>query len=136
MKFGQSIEHPKRNICLKKLCRNLEGNYEEGILAPDHKDFILGKSKWSSTLFYYISISRKLAYDRKKLLKTLHYWSRDMLNFDILDNGLGIVSSAHFVYDFSPKMFLMLYSINWPNGIAWLPLLLEILSNMCIAIDC
>ena len=34
-----------------------------------------------------------------------------MLNFDILDKGLGIVSPAHFVYDFSTKMF-MLYSIN------------------------
>ena len=31
-------------------------------------------------------------------------------------------------------MFLMLYSINWPNFIVWLPLLLEILGNMCIAI--
>ena len=57
-----------------------------------------------------------------------------MLNFDFLDKGLGIVSPVHFVYDFSPKMFLMLYSINWPNFIAWLPLLLEILDNMCIAI--
>ena len=59
-----------------------------------------------------------------------------MLNFDFLDKGLGIVSPAHFVYDFSTKMFLMLYSINWPNFIAWLPLLLEILGNMCIAIVC
>ena len=56
-----------------------------------------------------------------------------MLNIDILDKGLGTVSPAHFVYDFSPKMFL-LYSINRPNFIVWLPLLLEILGNMCIAI--
>ena len=35
-----------------------------------------------------------------------------MLNFDILGNGLGIVSSAHFVYEFSTKMFLILYSAN------------------------
>ena len=35
-----------------------------------------------------------------------------MLNFDILDKGLGIVSPAHFEYDFLTKMFLMLYSIN------------------------
>ena len=26
-----------------------------------------------------------------------------MLNFDFLDKGLGIVSPAHFVYDFSTK---------------------------------
>ena len=35
-----------------------------------------------------------------------------MLNFDFLDKGLGIVSAAHFVYDFSTETFLMLYSIN------------------------
>ena len=57
-----------------------------------------------------------------------------MINFDILDEGLGIVSAANFVYDFSTKMFLTLYSINWPKLIVWLPLLLEILGNMCIAI--
>ena len=58
-----------------------------------------------------------------------------MLNFDFLDKGLGIVSPVYFLYDFSTKIFL-LYSINWPNFIAWLPLLLEILGNMCIAIAC
>ena len=59
-----------------------------------------------------------------------------MPNFDFLDKVLGIVSPAHFVYDFSPKMFLMLYFINRQNFIVWLPLLLEILGNMCIAIVC
>ena len=52
------------------------------------------------------------------------------LNFDFLEKGLGIVSPPYFVYDFSRKMFLMLYSINWPNFIVWLPLLLEILGNI------
>ena len=59
-----------------------------------------------------------------------------MVNFDFLDDGLRIVSAAHFVYDFSTKMPLVLYSINRPNFIAWLPLLLEILGNTCIAIVC
>ena len=59
-----------------------------------------------------------------------------MLNFYFLNKGVGIVSPAHFVYDFLAKMFLMLYSINWPYFIAWLPLLNEILGNMCIAIVC
>ena len=71
-----------------------------------------------------------------KLFKTLHYWSRDKLNFDSLDKGLEIVSPARFEHNFSTKMFLMLYSINWPNSIAWLLLLLEILGNTCIAIAC
>ena len=34
-----------------------------------------------------------------------------MLNFDFLDNSLGKVSPPHFVYDFSTKMFHMLFSI-------------------------
>ena len=53
-----------------------------------------------------------------------------MLNFEFLEKGLGIVSLPPFVYDFSRKMFLMLYPINWPNFIAWLLLLLEILVNV------
>ena len=59
-----------------------------------------------------------------------------MLNFDILDNGLGIVSPAHFAHGFSKKTFPMSYSINWPNFFAWLPLLFEILDNMSIANVC
>ena len=59
-----------------------------------------------------------------------------MLNFDILNKGVRIVSAAHFVYDFSTIMFVKLYSINWPNFIVSLPLLLEILGNMGIAIVC
>ena len=34
-----------------------------------------------------------------------------MLNFDFLGEGLEIVSPAHFVYDFSTKLLLMLHSI-------------------------
>ena len=40
-----------------------------------------------------------------------------MFNFDFLDKGLEIVFPAHFAYNFLTKMFLMLYSINWPNFI-------------------
>ena len=36
-----------------------------------------------------------------------------MLNFDILDKGLGIVSVAHSMYDFSTKMFINLYSSSY-----------------------
>ena len=57
-----------------------------------------------------------------------------MLNFDFLEKGLGVVSSPYFVYDVSRKMFLMLYSINRPNFIVGLSLILEILGNIYIAI--
>ena len=43
---------------------------------------------------------------------------------------------SHFQYDFWRKIFLTLYAIKWLNLIAWLPLLLEILGNMCIIITC
>ena len=59
-----------------------------------------------------------------------------MLNFDFLEKDLGIASPPHFVYDFSKKIFFMLYFTNWPNFIASLSLLLDILINMCIAIAC
>ena len=35
-----------------------------------------------------------------------------MLNFDILEKGLAVVSPPYFVYDFSRKMLFILYSIN------------------------
>ena len=59
-----------------------------------------------------------------------------MLKFGFLDKALGIVSPAHFVHDFLAKVFLMLYSINRPNFITWLSLILEIQGKMCIAIVC
>ena len=59
-----------------------------------------------------------------------------MLNFTFLEKGQGIFSPSHFVYDFSRKRFLMLYSTKWPNFIDRLPSLFEILMNMYIAIVC
>ena len=53
-----------------------------------------------------------------------------------LGNGLGTVSLSHFLYDFWRKIFLILYSLNWPNFIVWLLLHLETLRNMWIAIFC
>ena len=37
---------------------------------------------------------------------------KDMINFEFLEKDLGIVSPAHFLYDFSTEMFRMLHSIN------------------------
>ena len=59
-----------------------------------------------------------------------------MFKFDFLEKGLGLVFPPHFVYDFSGRMFLMLYFANWLHFIAWLPLILEILGNICMAILC
>ena len=84
----------------------------------------------------YILIALNLPCHKNQLYKTSDYWFKDMLNFNFSEKGLRLVSPPHFVYDFSRKMFLMLHSINWPNFIVWLPLLLEILGIMFIAIVC
>ena len=78
-------------------------------------------------------IALHLAY---KLYETLDYWPRDMFNFDFLGRHAGIVSPPHFKNDFSRKMVLMLYSINWPNFVIWFPLFVEILAKMCLVIVC
>ena len=59
-----------------------------------------------------------------------------MLYFDLWEKGLGLVYPPCSVYDFHRKMFFKLHSINWPIFIVWLPLLHEILGNMCITIVC
>ena len=114
MKFCQLLEYPKINIFYQKLWKIFLSENDAGELVPVHFWFFKKPLYYVKTcglqLDFTISIALKLAYNRNKLLKTLHYWSRDMLNFVILNKGLGITSPAHFVYDFSTKMFLKLYS--------------------------
>ena len=53
-----------------------------------------------------------MEYNKSKMYKTLDCGSRDILNFNFLEKGQGIVSLLHFMNNFSRKMFLMLYSFN------------------------
>ena len=53
-----------------------------------------------------------------------------------LKGGLELISLAHFLYDFWRKIFILLSAITWPDFIAWLPLLHEILGNISIVIVC
>ena len=60
-----------------------------------------------------------------------------MLSFGFLQTCLGLASPPHFLHVFSRKYFFILNSDqNWPNFIAWLHLLLEILDKRCIVIIC
>ena len=136
MKFGQIIEYNSRNIFLQKSCRKWGREISSRPLFIFQKSFTWGKSKWSAASFPSLSIVLNLTKNWIKIHKALEYWSRDMLNFDFLEKGLGIVSILHFVHDFLRKMFFILFSIKWPNFFAWLFLLLNILVNMCIAIVC
>ena len=59
-----------------------------------------------------------------------------MLNFDFLKAWFWLASPRNFVYDFSRIMFFILYSINWPNFIDWLPLLLGYWAYVYCSICC
>ena len=54
--------------------------------------------------------------------------------FQKIKRSLDLVFLLHFPHNFGRKIFILLYSITWPNFIVRLPLLSEILGNMCIAI--
>ena len=54
----------------------------------------------------------------------------------VLIRVLGLAFPPHFVYDFSRKILLMLYSINWQSFIVWSSLLLGIFEDICIVIVC
>ena len=135
MKFGQLIESNKRNNFLRKLCRKWGSETTSRPLFKKKKTFYEVNTSDCSLVSIYFD-SPQLGIQYNKLYKTLGYWSRDVLNFSFLEKGLEVVSRPYFVYEFSTKMFLMFYSRNWPNFIVWLPLLLEILANLCIAIVC
>ena len=52
----------------------------------------------------------------------------------IFEKRSGTSLSTTFLYEFSTKIFPILYSILWPNFIVWLALLLQILGNVHIAL--
>ena len=124
IKFGQLIEYNKRFVFFKNYTENKARR-----LVPDL--FIFSNMTWKQVVRSLVSTlfdSPQLVIKKTKLYKTLDHWSRDMLNYNFSEKSLGLVSPAHFVYDFSRKLFLVLHSINW------LPLLHQILGIMRIAI--
>ena len=94
---------------------------------------------WKRTVSTLVSIyfaSPRLGDAIKINYKISDCLSRDMFKLDFLEKGLRLVSLTQFVFDFSRKIFLISHSIKWSTFTIWLPLLLEILDNMCIVIIC
>ena len=121
MKFGNFVEHNMQKSFLQKLCRKWE---KETSSRPHflRKWFILHENIFASPrLGDAIKINYKIS---------------DCLSRDMFEKGLGLVSLTRFVFDFSRKIFHISHSIKWSTFIIWLPLLLEILDNMCIVIIC
>ena len=78
---------------------------------------------------------RNWTHSKSKLHKTFGCWSSDMLDFDFLEKP-GTVFFTTYGLSFFRKIYFHVLFYNWPNVIASLPLLYEIMSNMCIKIIC
>ena len=108
MKFGQLIEFNRRNIFLQKSGRKW------GRETSSRPLFMTLKQKVCS-LVSITSIVLNLAYNKNKLYENLEYWSRDILNFDFLENGLEIVFPPHSVYGFSGNKLFIAFT-SWDIG--------------------
>ena len=91
MKLDQLIEYNKRKWGRETSSRPLFTFW---------KSLKWGKRKLSAVSFQNISIAFNLAYIKTKVCKTLDYWSRDMLNFNFSEKGLGPVSPRDSLYGF------------------------------------
>ena len=84
--------------------------------------------KFYKVYFYCISIWGLSKYSEIKVQTTCLYLIQSFIKK--IRRDLKLI----FCLIFWRKFILLLYSINWPNSIVWLPLLREILGNMCIAV--
>ena len=123
MKFSRLIEYNMRNIFLKIHAQNMMEK-----LFPDP---FLKNQNWvylgiNCLEFFEVCFCCILMWGLSKCSET----KLQAACFYLL------VSLPHFLRNFWRKTFLLFYYINWPNFIVWLPLIREILSNMCIIIIC
>ena len=88
--------------------------------------------KFYTVSIYFIPSWRLSKYIKTKLHTTCYLCRAFLKNKKRSEQKL--VSLPHFLHDFWRKIFLLLYSINCPSFIVWLPLLREILGNMYIII--
>ena len=84
IKLGLLMEYNQKNIFLQKSCRKL------------------GTEISSRSLLIYLNGGRASGL-RFKPYKMVNYSSRDILNFDFSEKGLGTISPSHFVYDLFKK---------------------------------
>ena len=128
MKFGQSIEYNTRNI------------FHEKLYAKLFPDPFLKNPNWAYSVINGLKVySFFLSYTKLRAIKISKLSCRPIVltSYEaFLKKKLRLVLLPHFLHDFWRKIFLLLYSLNWPNFIFWLPLFRETLGNMCIVIVC
>ena len=112
--------------------------FECGRLVPElslvfQKLYIRTKQMVSIFVLIYFGRIFTWTYNQNKRYNISDCWYRDMLNFDFLSMGLGLTFPPHLCAWFFKKGISHII-FNWPKFIVWLPLLLEILGNMCVAV--
>ena len=86
---------------------------------------------------YCILKSRSIRYFKNKVFVTCLFLVYSLYKvFSKNQKSSETIPTALFWHDFWRKIFLTLYSINWRNSLAWLPLVFEIFDNIRIAIIC
>ena len=109
-------------------------NYTQNVKEKLVPDLFLKKIEaaylWTNSLkfyavcFYCMPSWGLSKYIETKLTDHLHLHHVNL--FYKTKRDLALVSLLLFLHDFWIKLFLLLYFINWPNFIVWLPLLCEI----------
>ena len=117
-------------------------NHTENVVEKLFPDAFLENQNWVyrwiyslkfyTVCFYCLSCWRLSKYIKTKLQITCFYLIQSFFKKQkVVWNQPSCL--IHFPHDFWRKMFLLSYSVNWPNFIVWLLLFHEILGSMCIA---
>ena len=123
MKTGQPLEYNLRNVFLEKSYTKCGG---KTIPRPFSKKSILSifLDQYSKSLYFLFLLFAKLKTIESDWNKTANplLLPHIKLKKKKKNRGLELVSLPHFLHDFQRKIFLLLYSIAWPNFNVWLPL--------------
>ena len=127
MILSQLINYNMENIFLEKSCTN--------VMEKLFPDSLSKKSKLDK--FYTICFCCMPSWELSKHIETklqiaCFYFSYKAIWKSKKRFGTNLLSS--FSTWFQWKIYLLLYYINWPSFIVWLPFLCEILDNICIVI--
>ena len=125
MKFGQLIEYNMRNIFLEKSYTKCGSEIIPKSFSTKPKFRIFLDIFLEYFWIYFVFIVCQIEYYRNWLklsCRPLAFTSSKA--FLKNKKGLELVLLPHFLHDFWRKIFLLLYSITWPNFNVWLSLLL------------
>ena len=129
MKFGPLIKYNTSNIFLDKSYTKCDRE----TISRQNQNWVylwINSLKFCEICFYYMLIWGISKCSETNLQTTCFYLIQRF--FLKKKRHLELASLHHFLHGFLRKIFLLLYSINRPNFIVWLSLILEILSSIIL----